>query len=43
MATATFYKHLYIFMTVLTITMASTIPMEVITSDVDKWEGDIIR
>ena len=43
MATATFYKHLYIVMTVLTITMAGTIPMGVITSDMDRWEGQIIR
>ena len=43
MATTTFYKHLYIAMTMLTMTMAGTIPMDMITSDMDRWEGQIIR
>ena len=39
MATTTYFKQLYIAMTVLTITMAVTVPMGVITSDMDGWEG----
>eukprot|EP00092_Neocalanus_flemingeri_P083266 GFUD01104480.1.p1 GENE.GFUD01104480.1~~GFUD01104480.1.p1 ORF type:complete len:102 (-),score=26.05 GFUD01104480.1:73-348(-) len=43
MATATHYTQLCLAMTVLTITMAGTIPVGVITSDTNKWEREILR